>query len=351
MGYASPKFTPSDVNRAGRILASDLSTVSEEEWLWAYTVLGNWRSCHGYPMNTFQSTLRQKLKNIDKDALVAQRLKRTPSVIAKLFRFKTMKLIQMQDMGGLRAVLNSMTRVKILDENYRNSKFKHKLVSFKNYIENTKSDGYRSIHLVFRYENPHASQYNGLLIELQIRTRLQHAWATAVETMGTFLGQALKSGEGDRLWREFFEVTSAAFTHIERTNPVPGYEGMTKMDVFRLVAEMEGRLHVLNKLRGFSIAADKITTEAGGGKYHLVVLNSSDRSVIIKPFSFDQLDEAVAEYGRIEERTKNGELIESVLVSAGPVEALRKAYPNYFLDTHDFIRRVEAMIKEAQINS
>jgi hypothetical protein len=37
-----------------------------------------------------------------------------------------------------------------------------------------------------------------------------------------------------------------------------------------------------------------------------------------------------------------------VLVSAGPVEALKKAYPNYFLDTNGFIRQIERVIEEAK---
>ena len=31
-------------------------------------VLGNWRAAHGYPMNTFQVTLRDKLRRIELSA-------------------------------------------------------------------------------------------------------------------------------------------------------------------------------------------------------------------------------------------------------------------------------------------
>jgi len=50
---------------------------------------------------------------------------------------------------------------------------------------------------------------------------------------------------------------------------------------------------------------------------------------------------------KVEKRTQAGEPIEAVLVAAGPVEALKKAYPNYFLDTHEFIRQIEHVIQEA----
>jgi putative GTP pyrophosphokinase len=112
-------------------------------------------------MNTFQATLRQKLKGVDEKAIVAQRLKRAPSIILKLQRFEGMKLARMQDIGGLRVVVASVTKVKELENEYRGSRFKHDLVSSKNYIEEPKEDGYRSIHLIYRYQNEGAAVFNG----------------------------------------------------------------------------------------------------------------------------------------------------------------------------------------------
>jgi ppGpp synthetase/RelA/SpoT-type nucleotidyltranferase len=107
-----------------------------------------------------------------------------------------MELARMQDIGGLRAVVSSLKKARDLEQNYRNSSFKHELVGQRDYIARPSPSGYRSVHLIYRYRNDRAPDYNGLLIELQIGTRLQHAWATAVETMGTFLSYALKSSEG-----------------------------------------------------------------------------------------------------------------------------------------------------------
>lgn len=208
-----------------------------------------------------------------------------------------------------------------------------------------KKDGYRSIHLVYKYFNDGAPEFNELLLEIQLRTRLQHSWATAVETMGTFLGQALKSGQGESPWREFFEIASAAFTHVEETEPVPGFESFSKDDVLSLLDKAENDLHVLNKLQGFSIAANKIIAAKGSGSYHLVILDSANRTVSIKPYPKTQLEQATIEYAKVEERGQKGEPIEAVLVSAGPIEALKKAYPNYFLDTHEFVLQIKRLLK------
>lgn len=342
MAWPRPLFSRNQVNHAGRIFISDNPSVKEITE--ATKILTNWRACHGYPINTFQATLRNKLKHIDEKAIVAQRLKRSPSIIAKLTRFSTMQLAQMQDIGGLRSVVASLTNVKKLEQEYRESQFKHELVKSKDYIAHPKADGYRSIHLVFRYKNPLATAYDGLLIELQIRTKLQHAWATAVETMGTFLGQALKSSQGEKKWLRFFEIAGAAFAYVEKCPPVPGYEHMAHADIVRALAKAEASLHVLEKLRGFAIAAHAITADERPASYHLIVLDSKQMVVSVTPFAKNQLERATIEYAAAEERFKNGEPIEVVLVSAGPIESLRRAYPNYFLDTHDFIRRVEKII-------
>jgi putative GTP pyrophosphokinase len=91
-------------------------------------------------------------------------------------------------------------------------------------------------------------------------------------------------------------------------------------------------------------AADRITTRQGRGAYHLIVLDSSIRTVDIRPYPTARLEEANKDYALIEQRTKAGEAVEAVLVSAGPIDALRKAYPNYFLDTQEFVRQIRRVI-------
>jgi len=343
VAFVKPWFTKNQVNKAGEILACpDNFSIFDE--VWATDVLANWRAAHAYPINTFQATLRKRLDYIDHQALVAQRLKRAPSIILKLKRFEGMRLARMQDIGGLRAVVNTISQARKLETAYRTAGFQHELLTVRNYIDHPKDDGYRSIHLIFRYRNTKAQEYDGLSVEMQIRTKLQHAWATAVETMGTFLGQALKAGQGEAEWKTFFATAGAALAVIEHTSRVPSFENWQPATIFSAVREQETRLHVLDKLSGFAVAADHITTERGSGAYHLVVLDSRKRSVSIRPYPKTRLEDANHDYAEIEKLTKAGEPVEAVLVSAGPIEALRKAYPNYFLDTQEFIAEIGRVI-------
>jgi len=345
MGFETPNYSRNRVNRAGDLLAGRKEPASSDV-VDAMAILSNWRVAHAYPVNTFQATLRDRLKKIDSTALVAQRLKRTPSVIEKLSRFKTMQLAQMQDIGGLRAVVSNISKLRKLEDAYRSPRFHHVLFDWNDYIAKPKADGYRGLHLIFRYRStrPEALPYNNLLIELQLRTKAQHDWATAVETMDIYLGQALKLGKGSAQWKRFFKYTSMAFSIMESCPPVPGLANVSEQSVLQEVRKMDDRLKVLEKLESFSIATDMILTDPGVGAYNLVTLDIGERTVHIRPFPRKALSEANKELTRLEKANSGDRNIDTVLVSAGPLKQFKKAYPNYFLDTYSFIRRVRRVI-------
>ncbi|MBW1616999.1 MAG: RelA/SpoT domain-containing protein [Deltaproteobacteria bacterium] len=343
----TPKYSKTKVNKAGEVLTQ--ADPSINKLLWAYDVVDNWRACHGYPINTFQATLRNKLKVIDKNALVAQRLKRMPSIIGKLKRFETMKLARMQDIGGLRAVVSDLKKVRNLENNYKNTRFKHNLVSTKDYITYPKESGYRSIHLVYKYKNDNASEYNGMHIELQIRTKLQHYWATAVETMGTFLKYTLKSSEGPAEWLNFFSLAGCAFACLEDTPLIAGYEGKSKKDIYAETLNEAKRLSIYDRLQAFSIVTKRIPIEKKHSFYYLIKLDLDQKVVSVQIYSKKYLEAANKKYAKYERRISMGENLQVVLVSASSIEDLRRAYPNYFLDTREFInqlKRIDGLYKE-----
>lgn len=339
-----PNYSKNEIKKAGNILISEKQ--SSKDIRWAREILSKWRACHAYPINTFRATLTKKLKAIKGSSIVAQRLKRMPTIIDKLKRYPTMKLSTMQDIGGLRAVVRSIEDVRKIESIYDKIKFEHILVKKNDYIKNPRrEDGYRSLHLIYKYKNPSNPQYDGLKLELQVRTQLQHAWATAVETMGTFLGQALKSRQGDKEWLDFFTATSSAFAHLEKSPLVPGYDE-TSDKIFNIVKEMERELDVLNKMKGFNVAVNEINkrTMSQSYYYHLIILDSINRTLQIKSYARNDLKNATADYTAYEDRAARGEKIEPVLVSVGPLKYLRRAYPNYFLDTNAFIGIVTNII-------
>jgi putative GTP pyrophosphokinase len=197
---APPKTTNAAIDRAGKVLLETKS--SSREYDEALLIVNAWRVGHAYPINTFITTLRRKTLRI-KGSIVAQRLKRLPTIIQKLRRNPSMSLSRMQDIGGTRAILPDIKSVYAIRDQYLlNESFSHEPLKPKDYIKYPKDDGYRGIHLIYRYNNTQArngkaNAYKGLKVEIQIRTILQHAWATAVETIGTLRNESLKSQIGD----------------------------------------------------------------------------------------------------------------------------------------------------------
>lgn len=210
MAWVTPQFSKVQVNRAGELLVRGKPADYEDpdKFIDAYydalDVVNNWRSSHSFPLNTFTVGLKRRARNIDAHCIIAQRIKRMSSIELKLRRFPTMTLAQMQDLGGCRAVLSSVSGVSRLVKEYRLSDIKHPLQTGDDYIGHPKVSGYRGIHLIYRYNSDRKKTYNSLKIEMQLRTHLQHAWATAVETVGTLQRQALKSSQGDADWLRFF---------------------------------------------------------------------------------------------------------------------------------------------------
>jgi hypothetical protein len=161
--------------------------------------------------------------------------------------------------------------------------------------------------------------------------------------MGTFLNQGLKASEGPDEWLEFFSLVGSAFAYLEGTTPVPGYEDLTKTRTYRAVLRKAQELDVRDRLDAFTVAANQIHREKGIGSYHLIILNTARKVVTIRSYGRASLGVASDDYGKIEKQITKGEPLQAVLVSAGPLENLRRAYPNYFLDTHQFLRQLERL--------
>ena len=209
------------------------------------------------------------------------------------------------------------------------------------------------IHLVYQYNNTlarnnTAQSYNGLLIELQIRTALQHSWATAVEAIGTFLGHSLKNGVGDRDWAEFFALVSSAFALAEGCPTCSHHSGMDGFEIFSRIKELNSKIKALDYIYALTISAkliyrDVIANSTHHAHFSLISLDISKKHVSVVPFKRQDFNEAIKLYQQLEKRGGN---FDQVLVSVKSVISLKKAYPNYFIDIRDFTERVECIIAE-----
>jgi hypothetical protein len=352
------EYKKGDIDRAGAILSEwwgqplqpgvDESVSEDRQKLTeAWLITQNWRTSHAYPLNAFQITLKARARRVEPGVLVAQRLKRMPSVLRKLIRQKDMKLSQMQDLGGCRAILSDIKAVDALFAMYRQ---RDRLLfepadglKCYDYLRNPKPDGYRGIHIVGRFSARVAGRqdWNGHRIEIQLRSRLQHAYATAVETVTTFTREQLKFGGGAENWRRFFALMGSALALREGTAPVSGTPS-SEAELIKELRELTSALRVRQRLSGWSRALRSVPNRSvGSSKWLMLVLDLDASTIRVKGFADRQKGaEAVGELEK-----QNSPNIDTVLVFVGSASNLKKAYPNYYADTTEFIGALDHALR------
>lgn len=331
MKWIEPKFSRNKVRKAGfQLLYSD---VESKEFTGSIPVFHNWRSAHAFPMQIMLDLLRKNAIRIDKNAIAVQRLKRVPSILDKLIREKGMSLSRMEDIAGCRAVVSNVEHVKRIHLSLKKSRTKNILHRERDYISNPKESGYRGIHLIYKY-NGSKEKFNGMAVELQIRSKIQHSWATAVEVVGAYTKQALKASSGESIWLDFFKYVSVEFSKLENCPIDSRYDGI---DTFAEMNKCVESLNLFERLSAFKVATQVLTQdkEKGAG-YFIVRLDLEKRLVSYSRFGKRQLDEATSFYDEQERIYEESPRMDVVMVSAGSVRDLKRAYPNYFADTGVF---------------
>ncbi len=358
MGWEKKGFEKIDVNKVGNILRKP--DIPEEEFNKAIEILNKWRAIHSYPLHIFQMTLENASKKFNKGSLTAQRLKRSNSIINKLNRSyagrsPSMNLSQMQDIAGCRAIVSNVKIArKLYNDYYLKGNLKHRKVGKKDYVSEPKQDGYRSLHVIYEFKSDKGkNEYNGLRVEVQIRSKLQHLWSTAVETVDFFTRQAIKFNEGRLDWTDFFRLVSSAFAILEKS-PIIINTPLDKKKLYNEIKKKEKDLSVIKRMAGWTSAMRFFNEEVkkkmkGKAKFFLLDLDILGERLRVESYTEQQKEEAIKDYSELEKRHQGRIDYDVVLVGAETTKDLKKAYPNYFVDTRDFIFELKKILRKANI--
>lgn len=213
MTWVTLRYSKSQVKRAGKTLRNATlrpMTVREDEVAEALEVLENWRASHSFPLNSAQMGLRSRMDTVGASGDVSQRLKRRPTIIGKLCRIPTMQLSTMQDIAGCRGVVPGIEDLYRVRDRWEETAEVREVYD---YIAEPQTSGYRAVHVVVQY--PGSESDIRYRVEVQLRTRLQHAWATAVEDYGGRLGQGLKFGRGNDVVLDYFRDVAEAMAYTD----------------------------------------------------------------------------------------------------------------------------------------
>ena len=330
------KFSRSKINRVGEIISqqkNDRLEVAE-----ALLVIEQWRQDHAIVL---QELFRQVSALLDtkkiKYAFSSQRLKRMTSIIDKLKHHPEMRLGGVQDIGGARFVFESTEFLAEAKEAIMEASFDGFTIDREpyDYVTRPKDSGYRSIHFAFMYHSDNES-LDGKRVELQIRTRLQHDWATAVETAELISKSALKAGIGDESWLSFFQLVSAIFAKKENL-PVNGhFSSFTEKEYCEQYVAIIEKYRFLEKFESLVGAVSFTEEQSFKEGYVVLFVNYSEKRARVRHFNESDLDKANALYSQIEGTISNEDGA-VVLVSVSDMKELTSAYPSYFMNAQEFL--------------
>lgn len=344
-------YSKTQIEKAGRAIRHGCTG---EERADAILKIQNFREVHLYPLMLIKNHLAKATKRVTKRGVVARRLKMLATIIDKLERpsldgssRNAIQITRMQDIGGCRAIVPNLDKLKELHKELRKSKSVHQIIRTIDYLD-PKESGYSGVHLVYScFEgSDEQNEWKRTKIEVQLRTELQHAWATSLEIIDTLEGIKLKiSMEGYPEWRRFFCLAGRLVAHTEKSCIIEESEIPPLVEELR---ELEAKLQVRNKLVHYSLAI-RITTDKKNLPRRIMTHQGMFLVTIHRPkkdedgsytintnlvaYSPKDLKKALKELAKCE---SNSNIMISVLVAAGDVRSLKKAYPNYFGATSMF---------------
>lgn len=310
--------------RAGNASAEDLA------------VIDAWRAAHRPVLNTFQAILRNRTRGTG--VVVAQRHKRKITIFDKLQRISRMELARMDDIAGCRLIFGSIHELHTFRAKMHEAKFNHKLRNDPDrydYIKTPKNDtGYRGIHDVYEYDvnSENGKLYKGLYVEIQYRTLVQHAWATAVEVIGLITESEPKFQRGDDRYEKLMALASEilARAHEGMTSCFPD---MTDVEAVQAFVALDEDVRLLDLLR--SRSASDIGIESVDAN---VILLFTDKEIVVEQEYYRDATQALRALFKHEEERPGSDI---VLVRAGTPAQVRLAFQNYFTDTAEFVRLLE----------
>ena len=185
-------------------------------------------------------------------------------------------------------------------------------------------------------------------VEIQIRTRIQHSWATGVEAAGAIYGEDYKSPETfvpsevpSKNVERFFCLSSGLLA-LKEGCPTAENVPDSKAELLREFLDLENRKQILEDLTEATDSSFR-SVQAGLGNpdadSSLYVLEYDREAQVLyaTPFPAADIDRAISYYNRNEEEEIFFPKRDTVLVYATSPEYLSAAFPNYSTNLGEFV--------------
>lgn len=309
-------MTKGEIDRLGQKIGAS-AEVSQED----LNKLQEFRQTFQEPISNVFNFVLGVARKVDKQCIVTYRIKRIDTIVEKLRRFHEnpngkMNLSRMWDIAGCRCILNSTDEDKLYVLLKKMQKEYGRDCKVNDYVAEQKDSGYRSIHI---YVKDHQTQKP---IEIQIRNKAQHNWATLVEIVDLLFGTKNKEHGTESLLGRFLYLYSKA-------------EDLTKEE-FSEMLKIERKVKVFERMsnvltRNYLNIRRQWLKQKTKGSYFVITANKNGSEIV----SFPIFKEAETAYYEKYLANSDSNIVLTHL-RMPDFNQISMAYSNYVLAMHAF---------------
>lgn len=309
-------MTKGEIDRLGQKIGAS-AEVSQED----LNKLQEFRQTFQEPISNVFNFVLGVARKVDKQCIVTYRIKRIDTIVEKLRRFHEnpngkMNLSRMWDIAGCRCILNSTDEDKLYVLLKKMQKEYGRDCKVNDYVAEQKDSGYRSIHI---YVKDHQTQKP---IEIQIRNKAQHNWATLVEIVDLLFGTKSKERGAESQLGRFLYLYSKA-------------EDLTKEE-FSEMLKIERKVKVFERMsnvltRNYLNIRRQWLKQKTKGSYFVITANKNGSEII----SFPTFKEAETAYYEKYLANSDSNIVLTHL-RMPDFNQISMAYSNYVLAMHAF---------------
>lgn len=271
-------------------------------------------------------TISEEADKIDSKAICTYRIKRVESIISKLRRYPNTSLVTMEDLAGCRCILSSRLSIPRLVEAIKR---RLNVTRTRDYITDTPDTGYKSYHLTIQDENNPK-----LKIEIQLRSRVHHNWATLVEITDQVLGTKIKENHDIPDLMEFHKIFSKNEPELTIHDKRRLLEIADKYDYVSRI----GRLFIQNNKKIRSLYNEiNATTDT----FFLIETDNRELVSFLHLNDFKEAEEAyIKQYAELSRTGNSSSNLLLFHILQPDFDTISMAYSNYFLTYNELFYRL-----------
>ncbi|MBD5246437.1 MAG: RelA/SpoT domain-containing protein [Barnesiella sp.] len=280
-------------------------------------------------------TLSEEADKIDSKAICTYRIKRVESIISKLRRFPNTSLVTMEDLAGCRCILLSRHDIPRLVDSIKR---RLNVTRTRDYITNTPDTGYKSYHLTIQDDNN-----SQLKLEIQLRSRVHHNWATLVEITDQVLGTKIKENHDIPDLMEFHRLFSKSESEVTIQDKKRLLEIADNYDYVSRI----GQLFIQNNQQMHSLYNEINSTK---DTFFLVETDNRKLITFLHFTDFRNAEEAyIKQYAELSQNGNSSSNLLLFHVQQPDFNTISMAYSNYFLTYNELFYRLISYRKDLVI--